>query len=86
MSHGGKPKALAKDTTALRQIAELQVCDTIGQQVLTLMSGVESVSLARLIESLEDAARLAPRAVGGFEPERLRAEAALAKLRALRRS
>lgn len=81
---GGKPKVPATDTAALREIAELQVHDTIGRHVLALLAGGRSATLDSLIAALEEAARLAPRAIGGFEPERLRAEAALEKLRQLR--
>lgn len=81
---GGKPKTIANGAAALREIAGLQVHDTIGRHALALLAGGAPVTLDDLIAALEEAARVAPRAIGGFEPERMRAEAALATLRKLR--
>lgn len=81
---GGKPRAPGADREALRAIADLQAHDTIGRAVLAPLARTNAVTLAGLIAALEEAERRAPRAVGGFEPERYRAEAALARLRQLR--
>ena len=80
---GGKRKTFGNDAAAMRQIAEVQAHDTIGQHVLALLKAGGPVTIQRLAAALEEAARKAPKTGGGFEPERLRAEAAIAKLRLL---
>lgn len=83
---GGQRRPLAKDAAALRELAKLQVNETVARHALALLASTGVATLDAMVAALEEAARLAPRAIGGFHPERLRAEEALEKLRQLRRS
>ena len=80
---GGKRKTFGNDAVAMRQIAQLQVHDTIGRHALDLLRARPAITADDLVAALEEVARKAPKAIGGFEPERLRAEAAIEKLRQL---